>query len=150
MHRTTRNSIAASQGETRRSVLILTVSGLAIAGAGAALAMLRRPQRDAGTGCLPGPLARKTIVLVDQTDPWSANSASLLSAHLRPIAENAATEERLILLPFNGAAVSLPVPVFNRRKSPSTGPMSRCTWHCRWRSRRRDIWRGWLAQPLNK
>ena len=117
MHRNERNP----QNETRRSIIILTASGLAIAASSAALAMLRRSPRQAETACVAGVASRKIIILVDHTDPWSPSTATLLTAHLRRIADSAATEERLVMLPFNGNAASLPEPVFDRCKPPSTG-----------------------------
>ena len=110
-----------TKAETRRSIVILSVSTLMLGGAAASLPFLRKAPRDAHTGCLPGPLARKTIVLVDRTDPWTPGTAALLAARLRNIAENATQEERLILLAFDGSAAAVSVPVFDRCKTPSTG-----------------------------
>lgn len=107
--------------ETRRSIAILAVSGLAIAASGVAMVMFRRSPRQALTSCVVGSQSRKIIILVDHTDPWSASTAALLSAHLRRIADRAATEERLVMLAFDGTAASLPDPVFDRCKPPSSG-----------------------------
>ena len=111
----------SDQGETRRSVVILSVSALLMAGAAAALPLLRRAARDPKSGCLAGVLARTTIVLVDHTDAWTAATASLLAADLRRIADSAATEERIAVMPFKGSASVLPAPVFDRCKPPATG-----------------------------
>ncbi len=107
--------------ETRRSALILGGSALLISSAAIALPMLRKAPRDAHTGCLAGPIARKTIILVDRTDPWSPSTATLLAAQLRMIAQDAAPEERLVLQSFGGSASSLPEPVFDHCKVPATG-----------------------------
>ena len=107
--------------ETRRSIAILAVSGLAIAASGAAMVMFRRSPRQAQTSCVAGSQSRKIIILVDHTDPWSPSTAALLSAHLRRIADRAVTEDRLVMLAFDGSAASLPDPVFDRCKPPSTG-----------------------------
>lgn len=111
----------AAQIENRRSVMILVGSGLAIATGGGALAMLRRPPRQPGNACIGGVATRRVLILVDHTDPWSASSATLLSAHLRRIAASAATEDRLVMMAFNGSASRLPEPVFDRCKLPSSG-----------------------------
>lgn len=107
--------------ETRRSIVILAVSGIAIATSGAAMVIFRRSPRQAHTACVTGTQSRKIIILVDHTDPWSPSTAALLSAHLRRIADRAATEDRLVMLAFDGSAASLPDPVFDRCKPPSTG-----------------------------
>ena len=107
--------------ETRRSIVILAVSGIAIATSGAAMVMFRRSPRQAHTACVAGSQSRKIIILVDHTDPWSPSTAALLSAHLRRIADRAATEDRLVMLAFDGSAASLPDPVFDRCKPPATG-----------------------------
>lgn len=107
--------------ETRRSVVILSVSTLLIGGAGAALPFFRRTPRDAQTRCLAGAPARKTILYIDRTDAWSPATATLLATHLQRIAENATTEERLVLIAFDGSAATLAVPVFDRCKTPATG-----------------------------
>ena len=93
--------------ETRRSVVILGVSGLAIVATTAALFVLRRSPRQAQTACVAGAVTRKTVVLVDHTDPWSPSTAALLTAHLRRIADRTPTEERLVMLAFDGSSDSL-------------------------------------------
>lgn len=107
--------------EQRRSVLILGGSAVLIVGAAIALPLQRKAPRDARSGCLAAPLQRKTIILVDRTDPWSPATATLLAAQLRKIAGDAVPEERLMLLAFDGSAAALPEPVFDRCKTPATG-----------------------------
>ena len=75
---------AETRAETRRSIMILGASGLAIAAGGGALAMLRRSPRQTGTACIAGNATRRILILVDHTDPWAASTATLLSAHLIP------------------------------------------------------------------
>ncbi len=107
--------------ETRRSAVILGLSAAVAAGAMAAIPWLRQPARDVATGCRPGPLARKTIILVDRTDPWTPGTASLLAANFKRIAEEARTEDRLQLLTFDGSAAALPKPLFDKCRPPTTG-----------------------------
>lgn len=109
--------------ETRRSVIVLASSAIFAASAVAAMPWLRKPARDIKTACLAGPLARKTIILVDRTDAWSPSTANLLTAAMQLIAERAAMEERLQVTAFDGSAATLPVPVFDRCKPPSSGNM---------------------------
>lgn len=107
--------------ETRRSAVILGLSAAIAAGTMVAIPWLRQPVRDTATGCRPGSLARKTIILVDRTDPWTPGTASLIVASVKRIAEEAATEERLKLLTFDGSAAALPKPLFDRCRPPTTG-----------------------------
>ncbi len=106
--------------ETRRSAFILALSALALGGVAAALPWLRKPARDNKTTCLAGPLSRKTLILVDRTDAWAPSTASLLAASLTRIAEDAPTEERLLLLTFDGNASALPQPLFDKCKPPTS------------------------------
>lgn len=107
--------------ETRRSAVILFSSTLAIGAAAAALPLLRKPPRNAKTGCLPGAVSRKTIILVDRTDPWTASTASLLTASLKHIADGVTVEERLQLLTFDGNAAAFPAPLFDKCRPPTSG-----------------------------
>jgi hypothetical protein len=116
MHRTSRNLAL----ETRRSTMILALSGLGVAASAAALPWLRKPARDSKTACLTGPPARKTIILIDRTDAWTASTATLLAGRLKRIVDEAETEERLLMVPFDGSATALPAPVFDRCKPPSS------------------------------
>lgn len=115
MHRKSRNLAL----ETRRSAMILALSGLGVAASAAALPWLRKPARDSSTACLIAPPVRKTIILIDRTDAWTASTAALLAGRLKQIAEQAAIEERLLMVPFDGSAATLPVPIFDRCKPPS-------------------------------
>lgn len=118
----TRNSTQDAR-ETRRSAIILSLSAIAAAGTVAAMPLLRKPARDAKSACLAGPLARKTIILIDRTDPWSTSTAGLLTATLKRIAHQAADEDRLQVVPFDGSAAALAVPIFDKCKPPSSGNM---------------------------
>ena len=82
--------------QTRRAVVILGVSALAVVGVGVALALNRTPATDPQTGCIAGqtqPTAH-TLVLVDQTDPLSSHQIDYVKAlilaeyaRLRPYSE---------------------------------------------------------------
>lgn len=111
----------ARERETRRSAVILGLSAAVASGTMVAIPWLRQPARDIATGCRPGSLARKTMILVDRTDPWTPGTASLLAANLKRIADDTATEERLQLLTFHGSAAALPNPLFDRCRPPTTG-----------------------------
>lgn len=111
----------ALERETRRSTVILGLSVAVAAGTMAAIPWLKQPARDVVTGCRPGSLARKTMILVDRTDRWTPGTASLLAANLKRIAEEATTEERLQLLTFDGSAAVLPKPLFDKCRPPATG-----------------------------
>lgn len=111
----------ALERETRRSAVILGLSAAIAAGTMVAIPWLRQPARDVATGCRPGTLARKTIILVDRTDPWTPGTASLIAASVKRMAEEVATEERLQLLTFDGSAAALPKPLFDKCRPPTTG-----------------------------
>ena len=117
MHRRAQNL----ERETRRSAMILALSALVVGGTAFAIPWLRKPTRASGTACLAGLHQRKTIILIDRTDPWTASTASLISASLTRIAETSTTDERLQLLAFDGSAAVLPKPIFDRCRPPSTG-----------------------------
>lgn len=117
MHRRAQNL----ERETRRSAIILALSALVVGGTAFAIPWLRKPTRNGGTACLAGSHQRKTIILIDRTDTWTASTANLITASLTRIAENGATEERLQLLAFDGSAATLPKTIFDRCRPPSTG-----------------------------
>ena len=77
-----RPSQVRRQAQTRRAVVILGVSALAVVGVGVALALTRTPPLDPDTGCIAGqqvPHAH-TVVLVDQTDPLTTHQIAYVKA----------------------------------------------------------------------
>ena len=88
---------------------------------GAAIAVTRAPPRDQITACTQGVKpAMQTYIVADRSDRWTDNQTSLLRAALAGIARNAAVDERLTLVPFDGFADRPPVPLFDKCKSAET------------------------------
>lgn len=99
----------------RRGVVILAGCALVLIATVATLVANQPPQRDAATHCpTPGKLAHVTVAVLDRTDPWNDNEASLLRAALAGIARAVAVNDRLMLIPFDGGAERPPAPLFDR------------------------------------
>jgi hypothetical protein len=99
----------------RRGVVILAGCTLALFAIVATLVGNQPPQRDAATQCpTRGKLAHVAAVVLDRTDPWNDNEASLLRTALAGIARGVVVNDRLILIPFDGGAERPPVPLFDR------------------------------------